>query len=208
MDRRLFPLAELAAFAGILAGSHTVVASARATALAESASEPRDKQEIPGEAALPARVASRIGAPISAARPPVPLLLSSRSLQGSDDAQPAEMTPDGTITEQADRKVAGSPCGAPSKWPSASTPTEMSRRSRLGRASAARSRQQRPRRRANESCALADLTRGCRSPVLADRQSPKKTGEMCAHEHCHAGGLVICWLGPLPSQAAVSAATT
>jgi hypothetical protein len=104
MHRRLFPLAELAAFAGILAGGYTVVAAARATALAESASEPRDKQEIAGE--VPARVAARIGAPISTARPPVPLLLSSRSPQGSVNAQPAEMTSDSTVTEQTDKKVA------------------------------------------------------------------------------------------------------
>jgi hypothetical protein len=114
MDRLLLPLAQLVAFAGILAGAYAVVVSAKTTAVATTASEPRAQraeqqaqpQEIPGQQmARDAALPPRIGAPISAARPPVPLLLNPRPMREAAESQPAEATPDSAVTGQTDQKV-------------------------------------------------------------------------------------------------------
>jgi hypothetical protein len=93
MDRRLFPLAELAAFTGILAGGYTVVSSAREPAVAAIAVQASEPQAV-----LPPHIAARTAAPIPAARPPVPLLLSSRPPPKAADIPPA-------VTEPADEQA-------------------------------------------------------------------------------------------------------
>ena len=137
MDRRLFPLAELAAFAGILAAGYAIVASDKAAALADS--EGRDRQEIARpadrtaartadrEAAPPApagKLAPGRAAPVAAARPPVPLVLTARPLragQPNQEAQPGQATSPptspptsdgatlaGAVPDQASKKVSSS----------------------------------------------------------------------------------------------------
>jgi hypothetical protein len=123
MDRRLFPLAELAAVAGILAGGYTIVASGKAAVLAadsgkersETWSEAQASREIAKVAAADAKAAaadpavpalagngagnSKLAASRAAAiattRPPVPLVLNSRppAPGGSKAASPALAPP-------------------------------------------------------------------------------------------------------------------
>ena len=96
MDRRLFPLAELAALAAIVAAGYTVVSSAKDTAAAAIPA-----QQVAPEAAPPPQVAIRTAAPLAAARPPVPLLLSPRPPYETADSRPAEATPEKGTTEAA-----------------------------------------------------------------------------------------------------------
>jgi len=103
MDRRLFPLAELAAFAGILAAGYTVVSSAKATADAAIVA-PIPAQQVAAEATLPPQ--ARTAAPILAARPPVPLLLSPHPPRQTTDSPPAEATPEKATAEAAARAKA------------------------------------------------------------------------------------------------------
>jgi hypothetical protein len=95
MDRRLFLLAELAAFVGIVAGGYTLISSTRDSAVAASPPE-----QVTREAVLPQRIAARTAAPIAAARPPVPLLLSPHPPREAADLPPAEATADGGVSQQ------------------------------------------------------------------------------------------------------------
>ena len=87
MERRLLPLAELAAVIGILAGGYTMVSSAKDSAGTAAPAEATKPQAVP-----PPRIAARTAAPIPAARAPVPLLLSPHPPR---DVPAAEVTPDG-----------------------------------------------------------------------------------------------------------------
>jgi hypothetical protein len=88
MDLRLFSLAELAAFTGILAGGYTVVSSAREPAAAAMAAQASEPQSV-----VPPQIVARTPAPIPAARPPVPLLLTSRPPPRASDTPPAVAEP-------------------------------------------------------------------------------------------------------------------
>jgi len=98
MDRRLFLLAEFAAFVGIVAGGYTLVSSTRDSAVAAS-----PPQQVAPEAVLPPRIAARTAAPIAAARPPVPLLLSPHPPREAAHTPPAKATADGGVA-QADEQ--------------------------------------------------------------------------------------------------------
>lgn len=100
MNRRrlLFPVAELVAFAGIVAGGYLVIASSGATALPPAANERPVEQaaQQPGERPPAASVARAMPATLPTARLPVPLLVSHRT--PFEDPAPA----DAAVPEQKD----------------------------------------------------------------------------------------------------------
>jgi len=100
MNRRLFPFAELVAFAGIVAGGYMIVAATRATAIPVATSDGRD--------ARPAPPPTQTLAPTTAtasARPPVPLQRIDHANYWVGDPKPSATTTDAAVTELIDKKA-------------------------------------------------------------------------------------------------------
>jgi hypothetical protein len=103
MSRHLFPVAELAALVGILAGGYLIVASSKATAIPAAAGDQHDKRLTAREVALPAPPQAP-ATTNSSARSPVPLQVSRRATYWVEDQQQPATTTEGAITEKKDRK--------------------------------------------------------------------------------------------------------
>jgi hypothetical protein len=100
MNHRLFPLAELAAFAGILAGGYMIVAASTATAIPVAASDRQDTRPVPPSAPTLAPATM-----IVSAGPPVPLRVDRHAKYWDGDLQAPATTTDSAVTEQIDRKA-------------------------------------------------------------------------------------------------------
>src|ERR1700745_1685059 len=102
MSRRLFPIAELILFAGILAGGYVIVAAAKATGTPVAASDRRDRQPTAIEAADPVSTPTPpLTSPtrISTAKPPVPLRTSRHATYWVEDPQQPPATTEGAVTQ-------------------------------------------------------------------------------------------------------------
>jgi hypothetical protein len=100
MNRRLFPFAELMAFAGILAGGYMIVAASRATAIPVAASDSHDARPAPPPAPTLA-----LATTIASARPPVPLRVDRHASYWVGDPQPPATSTDAAVTEPTDKKA-------------------------------------------------------------------------------------------------------